>query len=110
VASNQETQPKEGLFAVLRQWGEAWDLAVPANRQAHWDAHVAFLDDLARSGVLQAAGPFDGDRDVMLLVRAATAEEAEAHLAGDPWTRDGLLRTTRVARWRVVAGLPALFS
>ena len=95
------------LFAVFREWGEAWDISVPASGQAHWDAHRACLAALADRGVLEAGGPFEGTREVMLLVRAASEEEAEREVAADPWTRHGLLRTTRIMRWRVAAGAAA---
>ncbi|WP_346767164.1 YciI family protein [Enterovirga aerilata] len=97
-------EPARLLFAVMRERGSGWDASSPADRQPHWEAHLAFLRELAGHGALQAAGPFDDGLDVMLLVWAATREEAEARLAADPWTVHGLLRTTRIARWRVAVG------
>ena len=57
--------------------------------------HIAYLTDLERRGVLLAAGPFrdiDGTRHGagMMIIRAASIDEAERISAEEPYRKYGL--------------------
>jgi predicted enzyme related to lactoylglutathione lyase/uncharacterized protein YciI len=92
------------LFMVMRQRGAGWQDDRGIETQKDWAAHAAFMDGLASEGVVQLAGPIPGTRDVLLVVRGDSREQIEARLAGDPWTVNGLLRTTRVDPWTLRLG------
>jgi uncharacterized protein YciI len=92
------------IFAILRRRGPAFDAAEPVEGQPGWGPHAAFMMALAKEGFLLLAGPL-GDREgALLVVRAGSADEAEARIAADPWTGNGVLETERVARWDVRIG------
>jgi uncharacterized protein YciI len=91
-------------FAILRRRGRAFDPAAPVEGQPAWGPHAAFMMGLAQEGFLLLAGPL-GDREgALLVVRAGSADKAEARIAADPWTENGVLETERVARWDVRIG------
>jgi uncharacterized protein YciI len=92
------------LFAVIRTRGPAWQPARPLEGQAEWAAHAAFMNGLARDGVVLLGGPLEGSPDVLLVMRAETADEARAQLAADPWTARDLLRVSRVSPWTLRLG------
>jgi hypothetical protein len=62
------------------------------------------MNGLAKEGFVVLGGPLEGTADVLLVVRAATPDEARSRLAEDPWTRKDLLRITRVAPWTLRLG------
>ena len=92
------------LFAVIRTRGPAWQEGRPLESQADWTGHAAFMNALAKEDFVILGGPLDGTPDVLLVVRAATAGEARARLADDPWTRSDLLRISRIAPWTLRLG------
>jgi len=55
-------------------------------------------------GFVLLGGPLEGSADVLLIVRAASADEVRARLAKDPWEGTSLLRTVRVAPWNLRLG------
>ncbi len=67
------------------------------------DAHLAFLE--ANKGKLLAAGGLIGDDGTgglggILIVDTDDRAEAEAFIAGDPFTKAGLFESVTVTRWR----------
>ena len=92
------------LFAVIRARGPAWNASLPLERQAEWDAHAAFMEALAADGFIAVGGPLEGTPDTLLVARAADEAEITTRLAGDPWTRNGLLVVTRVCPWQIRLG------
>jgi len=97
------------IFAILRRRGPAFDVAEPVEGQPDWGPHAAFMLALAQDVILLLAGPL-GDREgALLVVRARSADAAEALIAADPWTENGVLETERVARWDVrIGALPSV--
>jgi uncharacterized protein YciI len=91
------------LFAVIRSHGPGWRSGAPLEDQQDWPAHAAFMDALTEEGVVLLGGPL-GEHEALLIVRAGSAEEIEARLAKDPWTRTGLLRTGRIEPWTLRLG------
>jgi uncharacterized protein YciI len=92
------------LFAVIRSRGAAWQQSLALEQQVEWDAHADFMDALVTEVFVLLGGPLEGTSDVLLIIRARDADEIERRLATDPWTINGLLRTTRVAPWTLRLG------
>ncbi len=92
------------LFAVIRTRGDAWQPSLPLESQENWEGHAAFMNALERDGVVVLGGPLDGTPDVLLVVRANTADEIVERLQGDPWTGLGLLRLSRITPWTLRLG------
>jgi uncharacterized protein YciI len=67
--------------------------------QVEWRAHADFMNALVDEGFMLLGGPLTGSRDVLLIVRAESEQEAEARLAEDVWTVKCLLRTLRINPW-----------
>jgi len=92
------------LFAVTRSRGPAWNAERPLEEQAEWRAHAGFMNGLHHDGFVLLGGPLDGTPDVLLIARASDADEIGSRLADDPWTRNGLLRITRILPWTLRLG------
>ena len=56
------------------------------------------MNDLEAKGIARLGGPLEEGDDVLLIFRARNKDEIEQDLAADPWTRSGILTTTRIAR------------
>jgi uncharacterized protein YciI len=92
------------LFAVIRTRGPAFEPARPLEGQTDWAAHAAFMNGLVRDGAIILGGPLEGTADVLLVMRAETADEARRQLAADPWAVQDLLRVTRISPWTLRLG------
>jgi uncharacterized protein YciI len=92
------------LFAVIRTRGPAFEPARPLEGQTDWAAHAAFMNGLVRDGAVILGGPLEGTADVLLDMRAETADEARRQLAADPWAVQDLLRVTRISPWTLRLG------
>ena len=92
------------LFVVIRTRGPAWRDAEPLEGQPDWAVHASFMNALVNDGFVILGGPLEGTRDVVLVVRAQSADEVHSRLADDPWTRTDQLRITRVAPWTLRLG------
>jgi len=62
------------------------------------------MNDLQREGFVLLGGPLEDTPDVLLIVRANTADEIVKRLAADPWTAQDLLRMSRTMPWTVRLG------
>jgi uncharacterized protein YciI len=92
------------LFVVMRTRGPAWQESRSLEEQADWAAHASFMNGLLRDGAVILGGPLEGTADVVLVMRARTADEVRSWLARDPWAGQDLLRVTRVAPWTLRLG------
>jgi uncharacterized protein YciI len=92
------------LFAVIRGRGEAWQASLPMEKQEAWDAHAAFMNALEKEGFIALGGPLEETTDVLLIARAETSDDIIKRLSADPWTRQDLLRVTRIAPWTLRLG------
>jgi len=90
-------------FVVTRVPGPAWDAARGMREQARWDDHAAFMDGLAEEGFVVLGGPVGDGARFMHVVEAASAEEAAARFAADPWPED-MLRLASVEPWEILLG------
>jgi uncharacterized protein YciI len=92
------------LFAVIRTRGPAFEPSRPLEAQADWAAHAAFMNGLVRDGSVILGGPLEGTADVLLVMRAPSADDARGRLAADPWTVQDLLRVSRISPWTLRLG------
>jgi uncharacterized protein YciI len=70
--------------------------------QAGWEEHARYMDGLVDAGFVQLGGPLEGDREVLLIVDAASEEAIRERLSDDPWAANGMLRPVSVERWTVL--------
>jgi uncharacterized protein YciI len=91
------------LFAVLRRHGMPWASGTPMREQAGWTAHAAFMDALVDDGFIVLGGPM-GEHHALIVVDAASSDEARARLAADPWEATGFLVTESVQPWEILLG------
>src|SRR5882762_5055723 len=92
------------LFAVTRSRGPAWRAERPMEEQDEWQSHAVFMTGLHRDGFVLLVGPLDGTPDVLLIARANDADGIRARLAGDSWTRNGLLQIKQILPWTLRLG------
>ncbi len=92
------------IFAVLRKRGPGWKTSFPLEAQENWDGHASFMDTLATEGSVVLAGPLESTSEALIIMRADSPQEIEETLATDPWTRAGLLETTKIAEWTLRIG------
>jgi uncharacterized protein YciI len=85
----------------LTRGGGAWDWSRPAWEQAGWDEHARFMDGLVDSGFIVLAGPFDGDREVLLIAEGTTRDAVLARLSADPWSAVGMLSLVSIEKWHI---------
>jgi uncharacterized protein YciI len=90
-------------FAVTNLHGPAWDPARGLREQDAWDEHAAFMDDLVDDGFVLLGGPLGANR-ALLIVEAASEEEARERLAQDPWTPTRMLGVESVEPWEILLG------
>ena len=62
------------------------------------------MDALVDEGFVALGGPLEGSPDVLLVIRATTADEIVERLAVDPWTQNGLLVDKQIWPWRIRLG------
>ena len=89
-------------YAVRLQRGGPWDWARDMRDQVGWDDHSRFMDRLVETGFVILGGPLEGDREVLLIVEAESADAVRERLAEDPWAPNGMLRPASVERWAVL--------
>ena len=94
----------ERAFVVLRSRGPDWDDSKPLEAQSDWAAHAAFMDGLFEQRFAAFAGPLEGTRDALLILRASSTSEVVERLASDPWTTNGLLITKQISPWQIRLG------
>ena len=92
------------LFVVMRRYGPPYDPGRPLEEQQDWEAHRAFMNALEADGLVRLGGPLEEREDVLLIFHAESKGDIERRLADDPWTRWGILSTTRISRWELRIG------
>ena len=92
------------LFAVSRTRGSAWRESQPLEGQSEWTSHASFMNALAQDKFVMLGGPLEGSADVLLIVKADTADEIRSRLGEDPWSRNDLLRIDRITPWTLRLG------
>ena len=102
--SDAEPDMTVNVFLVTRSHGPGWDGSRNLEEQREWQEHAEFMEALARDGVVILGGVLLDTLDALLVVRASSKADVEARLAGDPWVRSEILRTTGLQEWQVRLG------
>jgi uncharacterized protein YciI len=71
--------------------------------------HRQYLASLREQGRLAASGPFTDDSGALIVYEAATREEAEAILKGDPFSQNGIFLSYQLRPWNPVIANRELF-
>jgi len=94
-------------FVVINERGTAWDWSRPMREQREWDAHAAFMDELADTGFIIAGGPLGGEDDaprVLHVIEAQDRASIERRMERDPWIAMNLLKRASVEPWTILLG------
>ena len=94
-------------FLVTEIPGPAWAHRRPRREQDAWDEHAAFVDGLAKEGLVVLGGPL-GDPNfgpAVLVFRADSEAEIRRRLADDPWM-DTILTIESIQPWSIWVGTP----
>src|SRR5262249_38219604 len=92
------------LFAVIRTRGSAWRESQPVEGQSGCSSQASFMTALGREKFVRRGGPREGSAEVLLIVKADTADEIHSRLGEDPWSRNDLLRIARITPWTLRLG------
>jgi uncharacterized protein YciI len=71
--------------------------------------HRQYLASLKQAGQLAASGPFTDDSGALIIYEAASREEAEKLLQGDPFHRNGIFLNYQLRPWNPVIANRDLF-
>lgn len=77
--------------------------------QAIRPEHRQYLASLRQKGQLAASGPFTDDSGALIIYEAASAEEAERLLQGDPFCKNGIFLKYVLRPWSPVIANRELF-
>lgn len=92
------------LFAVMGRHVGAWNHALPMEEQPSWKEHAQLMDSFTEEGFIALAGPLEDTDEVLLIMRAHSAEEITKRFAADPWVKLGLLQLTSIRPWHLRLG------
>ena len=93
----------------MTYWRYTFDYTDLELRQQHRPAHLEYNKQLAAQGKVAMAGPVL-DQGGGMIVYHGTREEAEAAVAGDPYSLHGVSCNDELHEWTVVVGHPALLG
>ena len=107
AAALMQKMLRKKFFAVLSK-----PLVAPEQLRPVLAAHLDYMIDLEKRGVVFASGPLaDAERppqgEGLTILRAASAAEARAIAEGDPFFKNGL-RTFELKEWTVMEGMLGL--
>ena len=85
-------------FAVIL----TYDAADSEHRQAVRPTHREYLWSLANAGKLLHAGAFADDTGALIVYEAESLSEAEAMLADDPFSKEGIIKAAKINEWNRV--------
>jgi uncharacterized protein len=71
--------------------------------------HRQYLATLKANGQLAASGPFTDDSGALIIYEAASREEAEKLLQGDPFHQNGIFARWQLRPWNPVIANRDLF-
>lgn len=86
-------------FAVELVYGEDRDHLAEVR-----PAHREYSKELAKRGVLLAAGPYQEGNGALLVYEVDGSDELQRVLDADPYTEAGVIASTTIHEWNVVTG------
>ena len=103
IAAMTQKMLRKTFYVVISK-----PLVAPDQLRPHLAAHLDYMIDLEKRGVVFASGPLaDGagppSGHGLTILRAASAEEARALAEGDPFFQNGL-RSFELKEWTVMEG------
>ena len=90
VALPALAQAPGGLFIFIYRQGPAWKVGAPMREQPAMGPHGAYMKRLFEAGQSFAAGPTTDAPGGIVIVRAASLDEAAAMMARDPALTSGM--------------------
>ena len=78
-----------------------------ARRKLHRQAHLDRMDPLNKAGKVILAGPLTDGAGSLIVIEAASLEEAKAFAAGDPYVTQGIFTRYEVHPFMQVYPTPA---
>lgn len=107
AAALMQKMLRKKFFAVLSK-----PLVAPEQLRPVLAAHLDYMIDLEKRGVVFASGPLADPEcppqgDGLTILRASSAAEARAFAEGDPFFKNGL-RTFELKEWTVMEGMLGL--
>jgi uncharacterized protein YciI len=103
-APTEASKAGGSLFAVIREGGERWDHARPAQEQDAWDEHLAFMGALAESRFVVLGGWLADAPRTLLVVDAHDEADVRRRFEDDPYTAMEMLTITSVEPWELLLG------
>jgi uncharacterized protein YciI len=88
-------------MVLFQQHGSAWDPHKPVREQAFWEDHARFVDALHAQGKILLAGPFADGTGSLVVLDAASPEDARALFRDDPWAQRDILVAADVKEWTI---------
>ena len=98
--TNPATGPQQ-FFVLLHTPGPKWQADVGFRDQPKIVEHVRYMGGFMGTGQLALGGPFLDNSGGMMILRAASSDEAQQIADADPCVKSGLLNVA-VREWRVV--------
>jgi uncharacterized protein YciI len=89
-------------FVVRLKRGGPWDWSRDLREQVGWAEHAEFMDSLVDDGLIVLGGPLAGDREILHVISASSAEAARDRLAHDNWHQNGMLTITSIEPWTIL--------
>ena len=89
-APSADQPPEKPVFAIVFRTGPAWDAGKPPAEQAFFADHSKNLRALREEGRLLLGGRFSDQG--LVLVQAASQEEAQGFVDRDPSVKNGTFR------------------
>jgi uncharacterized protein len=107
AAALMQKMLRKKLYVLLSK-----PLVAPEQLRPVLAAHLDYMIDLEKRGIIFASGPLAGPErppqgEGLTILRAASAAEARAVAEGDPFFRNGL-RTFELKEWTVMEGMLSL--
>jgi hypothetical protein len=93
-------------FVALVERTEAWDHSLPADEQAGFAQHAAYMGSLEEEGFIAMAGLLQASNDVLFVFLAESEDEVRRRLALDPWQQDGHASLVRLEEAQFRIGAP----
>ncbi len=90
------------IFAVTLARGGPWNWSCGLRDQDGFEQHGRFMDALVDDGFVLLGGPLALDREVLLVIKAASEQEVRERLDGDPWHRNRMLSIASIRFWTVL--------
>ncbi len=88
-------------YVLFHSPGSAWVEGTGFREQPGVIEHARYMMGFQETGHMQLGGPFLDDTGGMMVMRAASQEEAEGFANADPCVKNGLL-TVQVKPWMTV--------